>query len=225
MIKSFVIAFLSFLPIFFWLNFSLNKDRKPEPTFLLVLAFILGCLSTLPIFYIEKFFLKSFLPDENFDFARFDIYFLVTFILASIEELFKFFFIRLSIFEFKDFDEPIDGFIYMAVGALGFAFVENFLFAVKSSLIQAIPITTLRGISSNLLHLLSSGIIGYGFIMAILKNSRFLFYLSLLVAISFHTLFNLLIVELSLSGLLLALLLSGLTILNIEIKILKEKIS
>ena len=222
MLKSLVIAFLSFLPIFFWINFVLSKDKKKEPPFLLFFAFTLGALSTLPILYVEKIFLKNFLPDGMIDYARFDIYLTITFILAAIEELFKFLIIRLGIFEFQAFDEPIDGFIYMAIGALGFAFVENFLFGMKAELLYALPITTLRGLSSNFLHFLASGIIGYGFITALLKNSRYLFYIAVLVAICLHTLFNLLIIDVNLSGLALALLLGVLTILNIEIKILKE---
>jgi len=224
MIKALFISILSFIPIYFWIQYSLKRDEKKEPFYVLAIAFFVGMLSTIPAFFLEKVLIKDISPPEFLDYTRFDLYIIITLIFAAIEELFKFLFLRFSVFEFREFDEPIDGFVYGAIGALGFAFVENLMIGISVSTFEAIPITTIRGLSANILHFVTTGIIGYGFVNGLILNNKFYFYFSIIVATLLHTIFNLMIMEINLYLFVIILIASALTILNLQIKILKEKI-
>jgi RsiW-degrading membrane proteinase PrsW (M82 family) len=224
MLKAILIAFLSFLPIYAWLNILLERDPRKEPKIFILLTFLIGGATTILAIFVEKPLLFNFLPEELLDYARFDLYIIFTFIFAAIEEILKFTLPRATIFHVKSFDEPIDGMIYMGVAGLGFAFVENILFSLKADILNAIPIITVRGLSSNLLHLIASGIVGYSFILGILNNKRTIFYLGLLIASLLHTLYNLMVVDFKFYGFLLFMMIGALTILLFEIKIFNKKV-
>ena len=84
--------------------------------------------------------------------------------IALIEEYAKYLVIKFLILRRVDFDEPVDAMIYLITAALGFAAVENALFLVplfKENLFFGLEITTNRFLGANLLHALSSGIVGF----------------------------------------------------------------
>jgi len=223
MLKAILVSFLSFLPIYFWLNFLLERDPIKEPKFFLFITFLVGGLTTFLAMFLQKPIVDNFLTEELLDYARFDLYIIFTLIFASIEEILKFIIPRATIFKIKSFDEPIDGMIYMGVAGLGFAFVENIFFGLQADLSNVIPIITIRGISSNLLHLIASGIIGYSFVLGFLNNKRMIFYLGVLISTLFHTLYNLMVVDVKFYGSLLFIMISALTIFLFEVKILNKK--
>ena len=85
-----------------------------------------------------------------------------------VEELSKFAAVKLGIERNSVFDEPTDAMIYLIVSGLGFAALENILalfhFTDTSSGViagEAFQIIGLRFISSTLLHVLASSIVGY----------------------------------------------------------------
>ena len=49
-------------------------------------------------------------------------------VAAAVEELIKFSFCRLYAYPKKDFNEPLDGIVYMVMVSMGFATVENFMY-------------------------------------------------------------------------------------------------
>jgi len=99
-------------------------------------------------------------------------------VIALVEEVVKFLMTRLMLFKNKVFDEPIDAMIYLIVIALGFAFFENFLVVFDNylneiALLETIGVLVYRFIGANLLHVVSSGIIGFYWAKAIvLKNQK-----------------------------------------------------
>ena len=99
------------------------------------------------------------------------------------------------------FDEPIDAMIYMITAALGFAMVENIAVALSTSNIQeAISAMTLRFVGATLLHVLTSGIIGYYWAKSLILKNQFLvigrwplIIKGLILASLLHMIFNYLI--------------------------------
>ncbi len=154
---------LTFLPPLIWLAFYLREDCHPEPKRLLLLAFIGGICSAILALYIEALLIgKGGVFAHIFSLETTPFYFFL--LIALVEEYMKYFAIKLLILKRTDFNEPVDGMIYMMTAALGFAAIENTLFILpllQTSIITGIEVATNRFLGANLLHALSSGIVGF----------------------------------------------------------------
>ena len=97
-----------------------KKDTlEPEPQSFIIKTFLLGALVGIPVTLIE-------LP---FTFSEF---ILAVFVAPVIEEFAKYFVVRKTIYSNVEFDEPIDGIIYAAAAALGFASLENISYLLSA---------------------------------------------------------------------------------------------
>jgi len=194
---------VSFLPGLAWLFFYLKEDPHPEPKYLIFITFIAGIISGFVAFFIQLIINNQFekigiLPFNNKSTALQIIFIFILY--AFIEEIIKFFLVFKTINKNKNFDEPIDAMIYMIVGALGFATLENIGVLTNSKIIQnSMPIlfqtASLRFAGATLLHTLTSGILGYFWAMSIrefgLKKPLIL---GIFLATILHTIFNFLII-------------------------------
>lgn len=174
---------LGFIPSFAWLVFFLKEDVHPEPKKMVAKVFMAGALTTIFVAAIQFSLQKIFVSFS----ASF-------FVFAVIEETFKFLAAYLIIRKSRFFDEPVDAMIYMITAALGFAMVENIAVALSISNIQeAIGAMTLRFVGATLLHILTSGIVGYYWAKSlIVHRSSFIVY-GIVYASILHMIFNYLI--------------------------------
>jgi RsiW-degrading membrane proteinase PrsW (M82 family) len=177
--------FLSFLFPFLWIFYFYKKDKHPEPIFWLIIAFLLGISSAFISYYFQKNTVH-FLTDG---WQRYLIF-------AFIEEFFKFFVIWLFIFPQKVFDEPIDAMIYMMFSALGFAFFENLVLVLSPTTSNVVATLFYRFFGANLLHILASSLIGYGYAFFVKTRRIFPFALSFISGTFLHFLYNYLIISL-----------------------------
>jgi RsiW-degrading membrane proteinase PrsW (M82 family) len=129
------------LPALIWLWLIYRTDRyEPEPKRLVMMTFALGVVAILPAFLGERAgerlypFLRQL---EAASLARtgtaVDPWPLLAgcfLVIGPCEELAKFLAVRLFIYRHREFDEPLDGIIYSAAAALGFASLENVLYVV-----------------------------------------------------------------------------------------------
>jgi len=194
---------VSFLPGLAWLFFYLREDPKPEPKYLIFITFVAGIISGIIAFFIqlvlnEQFKTFNILPfDKNS--TPLEISFIFT-LYAFIEEIMKFFIIYLTIHKNKYFDEPVDAMIYMIVGALGFATLENFgvltnVQIIKNSIPILFQIASLRFAGATLLHTLTSGILGYFWALSIREfGSKKPLIVGIILVTFLHTLFNFFII-------------------------------
>jgi RsiW-degrading membrane proteinase PrsW (M82 family) len=116
------IAFvLGFTPGIFWLWFFYKRDKiEPEPKSLVIKVYILGIAVAIPVLLVQIPFLG--LPSA-----------ILAIVFAPIvEEFFKYFAVRKTVYTFKEFDEPMDGIVYAAAIALGFASIENFFYLYEA---------------------------------------------------------------------------------------------
>ncbi|GIW67232.1 MAG: hypothetical protein KatS3mg096_100 [Candidatus Parcubacteria bacterium] len=182
-------SFLSLFLPFIWIFYFYKKDRHPEPKIWLFLAFLLGIISAFLAYYVEGL-LNPFVSENKF----------LKFLLFSfIEEFFKFILIWFFIFPQKIFDEPIDAMIYMMFAAWGFAFLENFVLITKPSslaIYSPVSILFLRFLGANLLHILASALIGYGYAFLIKTRRIFPFVFSFATGSFLHFFYNYLIISL-----------------------------
>ncbi|KJD44932.1 glutamic-type intramembrane protease PrsW [Paenibacillus terrae] len=97
------------------------KDRyESEPLHMVIKVFLLGFLVVLPVMIFQRGLLL-WLGDNTL--------IQVFGISAGVEEFFKWFLLYHFIYNHTEFDEPYDGILYAAAISLGFATVENLLYA------------------------------------------------------------------------------------------------
>jgi len=119
---------LTVLPIMVLLRYFYTRDICREPRTALVKTFLLGLLVTIPAIPLSlglSAILLLFSPGPLLA-ALYD-----AFVVAAVpEELLKLLVIALYCARRVSFDEPMDGVVYGATAALGFAALENVLYVV-----------------------------------------------------------------------------------------------
>ncbi|WP_447978320.1 PrsW family intramembrane metalloprotease [Candidatus Nitrospira bockiana] len=186
---------LSFAPGLLWLWFFYRKDTlDPEPASLIIKTFLIGMGLGVPATVLELLFTESAV---------------VTVAIAPvIEELLKFAGVRFTVYRRAEFDEPLDGIIYTAAVALGFASIENGLYllatyltavdtAASLNVITPFGVLTsvflVRALLSVPSHVLYSSMWGYALGRAKFSapgEGRRLLLTGLVLAILCHALFN-----------------------------------
>lgn len=115
-------AIIPGLAISFWI-YHQDKYEK-EPLLTLFTCFGWGCISTIPAILGQLYFRDTENPHDLF------ITFLFSFfVIALTEEFSKFLFLRLYAYPREAFNEPMDGIVYSMMVGMGFATVENILYA------------------------------------------------------------------------------------------------
>lgn len=181
------------LPAIVWLLFWLREDRKhPEPNNLILKTFILGMLSVIAVIPFQKGVALIFPGLATLSIV----------IWAALEEIFKLGAGYFGGLMTKEENEPVDALIYMITAALGFVALENTLFILGplsgNDISQGIITGNLRFIGASLLHVVSSGIVGFSlslFFYKIHYKKVIAGAIGLLVAIGFHIFFNMLIIR------------------------------
>ncbi|CAM3968996.1 glutamic-type intramembrane protease PrsW [Paenibacillus alkaliterrae] len=106
------------------LTYLYLRDRyDAEPIHMVARMFVLGILVVVPIMVIQRG-LQLWLGDHNIIFAFVES--------AGVEEFVKWFVLYHVIYNHTEFDEPYDGIVYAAAISLGFATLENVLYAIYS---------------------------------------------------------------------------------------------
>lgn len=198
-----LLAMLGFLPSLIWLNFYFREDCHPEPKTLLTKVFLMGIIiSPLAILLQlalvkcgEVSSLKNYCLPIGFLMPNSPEFFIWS---AFVEEMIKFYAIRIMIIGNPKFDEPIDAMIYMMAASLGFAAIENILIVFQTTpdgLATTINTLILRFIGATLLHALSSGLLGYFLAMSwfFQHHKKKLLITGMIIATLFHFTFNIII--------------------------------
>lgn len=144
--------------VLFWLLYFDLKDRlRPEPRRRLLQAVLLGlpaALLALGTYSILERLGVRLAPGES----RAGVLVYCLAVIGPIEEGAKFLVARTVAFRWPEFDERIDGLIYAACVAIGFAAIENVLY------MQFLPwpMQAVRSIVSPLTHSLFAALWGFG---------------------------------------------------------------
>ncbi|MBA1336843.1 MAG: hypothetical protein HPY66_3279 [Firmicutes bacterium] len=176
------ILILAFAPGVFWLWYFYKRDSlQPEPKGLIIKMFIYGMVVVFPAALVETVFSGQGV--------------LVVILFAPVvEELSKYLVVKKIVFHHAEFDEPMDGIVYSAAVALGFASMENvgYLVNARSGGILA-GVFVGRAFLSVPGHVLFSSMWGYA--LGLAKFSRYeyrnnLIRTGLVLAILLHGVFN-----------------------------------
>ena len=126
------------IPGVIWLWVFYRTDwYEPEPKRLIVATFGLGVLAILPAFAGERLAGMVYPFLEHIEQASITgsgtaLPMLIGcfLVIGPCEEISKFLAVRLFVYRHREFDEPLDGIIYAAAAALGFASLENVLYVI-----------------------------------------------------------------------------------------------
>jgi RsiW-degrading membrane proteinase PrsW (M82 family) len=194
--SSLFLVVLSFVPSFVWLLFYLREAPHPEPKPFLLIAFLLGVLAVGIALMGEFAALRIGMALSGASVSVVGSSFLFMFLgIAFVEEFTKFIVARILLAKNPVFDAPIDAMIYLVVIALGFAFVENiqYLATYSKDAAGAVSLIVVRFVGANLLHSLSSAIVGYFWAQGIVRYRQWLGVATgIVVATIVHGLFNVL---------------------------------
>lgn len=184
---------LGALPALVWLWFWLREDAAhPEPISLIIKTFLAGSLAVVLVLPLQQL-VSKIIPEIG----------MVTFLLwATLEEALKFgaaYFIAIVA---KEDNEPLDPLIYMIIAALGFVALENALFIIspllQEDIVGGVVTGNLRFIGASLLHIVSSSTIGAALALSFYKpkKERIVWGIcAFILAVIFHTVFNLFIID------------------------------
>jgi RsiW-degrading membrane proteinase PrsW (M82 family) len=179
---------LALAPGIFWLWYFYHRDKyEPEPLSWIVTVYFLGIAVTIPVALVEGIF------------GLFVSGLVIAVIVAPVvEEYGKYFVVRHTVYNAAVFNEPVDGIVYAAAAALGFATLENVIYVFSSATLQdAIGTGLVRAVLSVPGHALFSIMWGYA-----LGRARFLppeqrpgvIAVGLMMAMVLHGLFNFLLI-------------------------------
>jgi len=190
-VQASILVGVGLVPSVFWLIFYLRKDCHPEPKHLITRTFLMGVIISPIAILLQLGFLKinigGFQGTE--DTASFFLW------AAFVEEMIKFYAIKLVILNDPEFDEPVDAMIYMVTAGLGFAAIENILVmfrVIPDGATAALGVWSLRFMGAILLHALSSAILGYFLAISWFyqHHRKKLIFIGLFMATLFHFSFN-----------------------------------
>lgn len=180
-------AILGFLPSLLWLLYFYRRDRSRPRSFRIVLrVFLYGCASTIPTFLTGQITGATILKETLFESA------VASFcLIAPSEEFFKLLAVWIAVYRSPDFRESIDGVVYAATAALGFAAVENVLYLGD----MGPKIIVSRALYATPAHVLFSCMWGYSLGRArFLRNGEFVTIIKgFLLAVCFHGAYNFLV--------------------------------
>jgi len=178
----FALAF-SILVALFWLKRFRKMDKyEKEPERLVYAAFFAGAVAIFPSAFLESL---AILPNRPSPPALSSLF--LTFLwVGVVEEFFKYLAVRLTVYRSNEFNEVMDGMIYMISAALGFAAAEN----VGYMLGFGFFVGFLRAILSYLGHVSFSAILGYYLGKAKIEGKGNWLWIGFIWAISLHWLYD-----------------------------------
>ena len=179
------------VPSIFLVYFFVTLDRFPEPRKIIIITFILGILITIPAGFANVYLMQIIY--ENFYYSSYYNEIDTFFVGPFVEEILKFSIILLYCSRLDDFDEPMDGLVYGATAALGFAMAENFDYVYSAEEFGTTwqDIAWIRAFLTAPMHASCGAIIGFSFSYYYFYNKNIIFLIiGLSIAIILHFLYN-----------------------------------
>lgn len=177
---------VAILPAFLFCLIIFFLDKYERESFLpLILSFGLGMLCSLPAVGIQWVATKAGIEDSNsLGYLLLNVFIVV----ALSEELVKLAIMMIYPYRQSFFDEPMDGIVYMLMIGMGFATVENLIYAYKFGM----ETTLLRFFTAVPAHAIFAVILGYfiGLSKFTNPNNSKLILRGLLITVIIHGIYN-----------------------------------
>lgn len=155
-------VYLAIIPSILLCLYVYNMDViEKEPLHLLLILFFVGVLTTVPARFVEQMLLSA----TEYDYANYyDSFYISFFVIALVEEGYKYLVFLISSWRNKEFNYKYDAIVYCVFISLGFATLENILYVQDAGLNVALW----RGVISVPAHAFYA--ISSGFLLGIAKE-------------------------------------------------------
>lgn len=157
-------ALMAGIPAVFWLGFFYMMDRhEPEPKQLVAGVCVLGALIAAPL---ADFVQSQAVPPvalgvENLSPFSLDHVLYAVLIAGLAQEMCKYAVVRYTIYMSREFDEPMDGIVYMMACGTGFAVWVNYHRLSGQNHEVYLSIGAAQAVVTTLAHASFAGVLGY----------------------------------------------------------------
>jgi protease PrsW len=160
-VGAFTAVPLALIPALLWMVYFYLRDiHEPEPTHYVIGVFLLGALVAAP--------LAGWITDALFKvptwgtLPRWGLTEAVAafLVLAPAQEMAKYVVVRYTVYLSAEFDEPMDGIVYMTAAGLGFATAWNIVQMTRAPQI-ALTTAAINAVTTTLAHASLSGVVGF----------------------------------------------------------------
>jgi len=193
--QNIFVPLLSLLPCVLWLWYFSSRSLYKRPAVrVLGVTFMLGAVATVPALVLNLAGQSLF--NDFFGNTQLSHIMVLFFVVGPVEELLKFLVVYFYAYRRKEFDESLDGVVYSATAALGFAAIENVVYLAQSDNKELL---VLRGALSNPGHALFSALWGLSLSKAkaapnLVRDRLPVVARGLILASLLHALFNVMLV-------------------------------
>ena len=166
-----VAALMAGIPALLWLGFFYLMDRhEPEPKQLVAGVCVLGALIAAPIADFVQFGIVSPQPLELVDpiplhlwgiFGDGQRVLYAIFVAGLAQEMCKYAAVRYTIYQSREFDEPMDGIVYMMAAGTGFAVWINYHRMSGQGHSVDLSTAAAQAVVTTLAHASFAGVLGY----------------------------------------------------------------
>ncbi|HEY4242198.1 MAG TPA: PrsW family glutamic-type intramembrane protease [Kofleriaceae bacterium] len=163
-------AVMAGIPAVLWLGFFYLMDRhEPEPKQLVAGVCVLGALVAAPLanFAMDQLAPPLALEAPSFGLLALERILYAVFVVGLTQEVCKYAVVRYTIYPSREFDEPMDGIVYMMACGTGFAVWGNYHKLASPILLSTGAATS---VVTTLAHASFAGVLGY--VMGRAKFSR-----------------------------------------------------
>lgn len=187
----FLVFVLAFAPGALWMLYFYRRDhRDPEPVRHILRLFVYGILLSIPAVFGEALF------------AWAGGFLMAVVVAPVVEEFLKYYTVKSTAYDYKAFDEPLDGIIYGAAVALGFASIENLFYIASEYYKQGGHVAFVVGLRALLTvpgHAVFAAMWGYPLGLGVIlddeeKHRRYIRN-GVLLSMGLHALFNFLLLN------------------------------
>jgi len=168
-----IAALVAGIPAVLWLGFFYLMDRhEPEPKQLVIGVSVLGALVAAPL---SDFLLAQVDPPAALEMAGLEAFSLdrvlhAVLVVGLAQEMCKYAAVRYSIYMSREFDEPMDGIVYMMACGTGFAVWVNYHRLSGQGHNVRLSMGAAQAVVTTLAHASFAGLLGY--VMGRAKFSR-----------------------------------------------------
>ena len=148
------------VPSMLWLGYFYLQDRnEPEPKALVAGVFILGAFVAAPL----ANFVGGLIPIACADLDPLSLHRVLKNILliGMVQEMAKYVVVRYSIYRHHEFDEPMDGIVYMMAAGIGFATAQNYDHLTGLGGNVVLSQAAMNTVINTLAHACFAGALGY----------------------------------------------------------------
>ena len=162
-LSSPIALLMALIPALLWLGYFYLQDRhEPEPKHYVLGSFILGAFVAAPTAaFLVDLAMGQGAPTLHFSTLAVERWVAAIAIFGLAQEGAKYLVVRYSLYLSPEFDEPVDGIIYMSAAGIGFAVYESYHYLQSGGAQIFLSTAAAQCVVTTLAHASFAGVLGF----------------------------------------------------------------